>query len=116
VNRLEAIAATLGVSRLEARRIIAARIREAVTDTERPRTTTSWGDAAILEALRRFVAVTGRLPRKTDFDPRGTPALPSRKTIGRKFGTVAEALDRAGLIEIDRVEIESETPEILTLF
>lgn len=113
MSRVDAIAEALGVTRLEARRIIADRIREAATSLERPRTTVSWTAPAILEALARFVAVTGRLPRQADFDPAGTPALPSRKTIARKFGTVAAALATAALVEIDPPAIE---PEQMILF
>lgn len=96
------IAVELGVSRLEARRIIADRIREALASGEKPRTTTAWSEGEILDALRRFVATTGRLPTKSDYDPHGSPALPSRKTIGRRFGTCAVALERAGLVEIEQ--------------
>lgn len=59
----------------------------------RPRVFT---DEELLEAIRRFHRTYGRVPRMIDLGEDRDPGLPSAQTLVRRFGSFANAVERAG--------------------
>jgi hypothetical protein len=61
----------------------------------RPSGTTFWSQEAIIEAIKKFVALHGCPPQRHDFEE--TPWLPNASTVYRRFGSLQKARLAAGV-------------------
>lgn len=80
---------------------VARRARERLTTPGVP----EWTRGRITAAIELFVERHGRTPRKVDFC--SAEGLPSRKTLGRHFDSLAAAFEAAGVVgSIETAEVQ----------